>query len=231
MASTRSKSGSAKSTNTRLKSSSSSNLSSQDANIDMISLSVVKELLKVQESSIKSFLSVYMDNKNQQLDQIIRSVQDIKNSLEFTQGEFEDFKKSSVSVDEESCKKMLDFSAKFQGLSTKIDEVSLNVNEMDNKTDDLENRSRRNNLCLDGVAESDNEAWQNSEDNFEMQNGLIHYDVDRLNCLHFNPFLQENDFFTLSSDLDPDSNMFNNSIYCNHYVKDQFNKFKNQFKI
>ena len=49
MATTRSRSGSAKSTNTRLKSSSSSNPSSEDANIDMISLSVVKELLNVQE--------------------------------------------------------------------------------------------------------------------------------------------------------------------------------------
>ena len=105
-----------------------------------------------------------MDNTNQLLDQIIRSVQDIKNSLEFTQAEFEDFKKSSVSVGEETCKKMSDFSVKFQGLSSKIDEVSLKVNEMDNKTDDLENRSRRNNLCFDGVPENDNESWQHSED-------------------------------------------------------------------
>ena len=35
---------------------------------------------------------------------------------------------------------------------------------MDNKTDDLENRSCRNNLCFDGVPENDNESWQNSED-------------------------------------------------------------------
>ena len=164
MATTHSKSGSAKSTNTRLKSSPSSNSSSEDANIDMIPLSVIKKLLNVQESSIKSFMSVYMDNTNQRLDQIIRSVQNIKNSLEFTQAEFEDFKKSSVSVGEETCKKMLDFSVQFQGLSSKIDEVSLKVNEMDNKTDDLENRSRRNNLCFNGVPENDNESWQNSKD-------------------------------------------------------------------
>ena len=105
MATTHSKSGSAKSTNTDLKSSSSSNPSSEDANIDIISLSVVKELLNVQESSIKSFMSVYMDNTNQRLDQIIR-FDHIKNLLEFTQAEFEDFKKSSVSVGEETCKKM-----------------------------------------------------------------------------------------------------------------------------
>ena len=60
---------------------------------------------------------------------------------------------------------------------------------------------------------------------FEMQNGLIHYDADKLNCLHCNPFLQGNDFLTLSSDLDPDSNMSSYSIDCN--VEDQFNNFVN----
>ena len=122
------------------KTSSVKNQISEDSDMDMIFLSVVKELLKVQESSIKSFLSVYMDNTNQRLDQIIQTVQDLKNSLEFTQAQFEEFKKSSLSVGEESFKKMTDFSAKFQGFSTIIDEVSLKVNEIDNKADDLENR-------------------------------------------------------------------------------------------
>ena len=81
-------------------------------------------------TGIKSFKSVYTDNTNQRLGQIIRSVEDIKNLLEllnlleFTQAEFEGFKKLSVPVGEESCKKMSDFSTKFQGLSTKIDKVS-----------------------------------------------------------------------------------------------------------
>jgi hypothetical protein len=44
-----------KMTTTRSKTGSVSNRSSKDTDMDMISLSVVKELLKVQESSIKSF--------------------------------------------------------------------------------------------------------------------------------------------------------------------------------
>ena len=55
----------------RSKSSSGKNLSSKDTNTDMISLSAVKELLNVQESSIKSFMSVYMDNTSQRLDGIM----------------------------------------------------------------------------------------------------------------------------------------------------------------
>ena len=105
-----------------------------------------------------------MDNTNQRLDQIIRTVQDLKNSLEFTQAQFEEFKKSSFSVGEESFKKMTDISAKFQGVSTIIDEVSLKINEIYNKADELENRSRRDNVSFDGVPESTNESWQNSED-------------------------------------------------------------------
>ena len=84
--------------------------------------------------------------------------------LEFTQAQFEEFKKSSLSIDEECFEKMTDFSAKFQGLSTIIDEVSLKVKKKDNKTDDLENHSCPDNLCFDGLPESTNESWQNSED-------------------------------------------------------------------
>ena len=67
---------------TRSKSTSGKNSSSKDINMDMISLSVVKELLNVQESSIKSFMSVYMDNTSQRLDKIIQTVQDFKTSLD-----------------------------------------------------------------------------------------------------------------------------------------------------
>ena len=60
---------------------------------------------------------------------------------------------------------------------------------------------------------------------FEMQNGSINYDADRLDCLHFNPFLQEDNYLTLSSDLDPDLNMFNHTNDCNYYVEEQLNDF------
>jgi hypothetical protein len=55
---------------------------------------------------------------------------------------------------------------------------------------------------------------------FEMQNGSINYDADRLDCLHFNPFLQGDIYLTLSSDLDPDLNMFNHTNNCNYYVEE-----------
>ena len=62
---------------------------------------------------------------------------------------------------------------------------------------------------------------------FEMQNGSIKYNADRLDCLHFNPFLQGDNYLTLSSDLDPDLNMFNHTNDCNYYVEEQFNDFFN----
>jgi hypothetical protein len=62
---------------------------------------------------------------------------------------------------------------------------------------------------------------------FEMQNGSINYDVDRLDCLHFNPFLQGNHYLTLSSDLDPELNRFSHANDCNYYVEEQLNDFFN----
>lgn len=42
--------------------------------------------------------------------------------------------------------------------------------------------------------------------------------------LHFNPLLEGNGHLTLSSDLDPDSNIYSNLYDCGYYTEDQFNE-------
>ena len=44
-----------------------------------------------------------------------------------------------------------------------VKEVKVQIEDLGNKLDDLENRSRRNNLCFEGIHESSNETWQESE--------------------------------------------------------------------
>ena len=45
----------------------------------------------------------------------------------------------------------------------RVKEVKVQIEDLGNKLDNLENRSRRNNLCFEGIPESLNETWQESE--------------------------------------------------------------------
>ena len=144
-------------TNTRSKSSSAQN---SENDTQMVSLNVVKELLKIHESSTKAFFSTFVEATDKRIDTIIKEVQGIKTSLEFTQSQVD------------------------QLVNLNLDEGLLNIqNEIDrlkDKVDDLENRSRRNNLCFDGIEETYKETWSNTEDKLKaiLQDELEIYDVE-----------------------------------------------------
>ena len=104
-------------------------------------LKLLKELLKQQESTLKVFLSAYMDSVNTRIDNLMKDVQSVKSSLEFTQAQVEELITSDL----------------------RVKEVNLQIQDLGNKLDDLENRSRRNNLSFEGIPESPNETWQESE--------------------------------------------------------------------
>ena len=99
-------------------------------------LKLVKELLKQQESTLKVFLSTYMDSVNTRIDNLMKDVQSVKSSLEFTQAQVQEL----ITFD------------------LRVKEVKVQIEDLGNKLDDLENRSRRNNLCFEGILESPNET-------------------------------------------------------------------------
>ena len=99
-------------------------------------LKLVKELLKQQDSSLKVFLSAYMDSVNTRIDILIKDVQSVQSSLEFTQAQVEELITSDLRVQ---------------------------IEDLGNKLYDLENRSRRNNLCFEEIPESPKKTWQESE--------------------------------------------------------------------
>ena len=82
-----------------------------------------------------------MDSVNTRIDSFMKDVQSVKSSLEFTQAQVEELITSDL----------------------RVKEVKLQIEDIGNKLDDLENRSRRNNLCFEGIPESPNETWQESE--------------------------------------------------------------------
>ena len=91
------------------------------SNEQLVSFNYVKELLSVQESSMKAFLSVFMENCNMRIDNLTREIAQFKQSLEFTQAQVDFLKQNSV--------------------TTQLAEVSDAVCGLQDKLDDLENRS------------------------------------------------------------------------------------------
>ena len=109
-------------------------------------LKLVKMLPTQQESTLKVFLSAYMDSVNTRTDNLMKDVQSVKSSLEFTQAQVEELITSDL----------------------RVKEVKVQIEDLGNKLDDLENRSRRNNLRFEGIPESPKETWQESESKIKL---------------------------------------------------------------
>ena len=133
------------------------NQSSSNTDSECVSLSVVRELLKVQESSIKSFFATYIENSNNRIDNLIREVQGLKSSLEFTQSKFDEYAKANPTSIISDCE------SKLSAFSVTIADSSKRIESLEAKLDDLENRSRRNNLVFEGIGEEPNETWEITE--------------------------------------------------------------------
>lgn len=128
---------------TRSKSASSKSEVSTENETQLVSITIVRELLQVQESSMKSFFTAFMEANDKRIDRILCDVQDLKSSLEYTQGQVQSLMELQ--------------------LDDQLDRIKNDIEAIKDKVDDLENRSRRNNLCFDGVDESVSENWAQSE--------------------------------------------------------------------
>lgn len=59
---------------------------------------------------------------------------------------------------------------------------------------------------------------------YELNNGPINFEEDRLTSIKFNPFLPGSDKgLAISNDLDPDSNFYSKSLSCNYYTEYKLN--------
>ena len=113
----------------------------QEVDETLVSLKFVKELLEQQQSTMKTFISAFMDSVNVRNDSLIKDDASISTSVEFTQGQVDELIKNELNL---------------KGIKS-------NIEHLEDKIDDLENRSRRNSLCFEGIEESTNETWQDTE--------------------------------------------------------------------
>ena len=125
----------------------------QNQSSEVIPLNIVKQMMEVQEKSFRSLVKVMIESFNERLDGVIKDVQKIKDSLEFSQREIDNLKVSTTRVQESVPR-----------LEEQVSTLQMDLNYLDDNQDYLENQSRRSNLWLDGVPEVPNETWEKTEE-------------------------------------------------------------------
>ncbi|CAJ1069896.1 hypothetical protein F2P79_016902 [Xyrichtys novacula] len=132
----------------------------EDAVVTMSSLSqlmeqqreIYKDMLLQQQDNFKCFIQLIMDGTIKRLDGVIRDVQELKTSLEFTQVKFEEKKMGCTEIE-----------AKIKALETTITTSKQELDAMFTKLDYIENQSRRTNILINGIADEKGENWSESE--------------------------------------------------------------------
>lgn len=115
-------------------------------------LATVRELLKQQREDFSAMINSVLKSFQDRYDTLHITVNDLKHSLDFAHKEIDSLKKQ---CDED---KELKTS---QG--NEIDNLKFCLYKLDDKTDYIENQSRRNNVRFDGVLESARETWDETE--------------------------------------------------------------------
>ena len=120
----------------------SSSLQGAEGDEEYVSLTMLKQMLSVQESMLKALFHSVISSVTTRVDDLLKTVTELKTSLEFTQKNVE----------------------KLDTMATKLKdaegEITSLQNEQSSKMEHLENQSRRNNIRVSGISESADESWE-----------------------------------------------------------------------
>ena len=119
---------------------------------DYISLSIIKQLMAQQESAFKSIIESLTKAMTLRVDNLVKEVAELKYSLEYSQ---KDIASQQTVLDKNI--------VEIQSITAELSNVKMSLDAYCNKTTDLENRSRRNNIRIIGIPEKHNETWEESE--------------------------------------------------------------------
>ena len=114
---------------------------------DYVTLATIRELLKVQESTFKLLFETTIQSLNLRVDSVVKDVQELKTSLQYTQKDVAELKPIHV---------------KLEDVNKELDKISKDLASHSQKMEYLENQSRRNNIRVNGIPESDIETWEDA---------------------------------------------------------------------
>ena len=137
-----------------------------------ISIETIKELFiemfKAQEETIRKIVSSCNSDTIMRLDRLSEEIQDNNERLEKLNKETVDLKislETSQGIFEKKFQKVNDnLSKQKQKHKEDINELWKDNDQLCERLRDLEDRSRRDNLRIDGIAEVENETWEQTEE-------------------------------------------------------------------
>ncbi len=111
-----------------------------------------------------------MNNVNKRIDQLTKETQELKCSLQFSQREIEDLTKNNERIELES-----------KSARTDIKTMCETMIKITDKADYLEGQSKKNNVVVDGIPETQNESWKETEDKVRsVITEKLHLDCSRM---------------------------------------------------
>ena len=134
-------------------------ISLDEEKITTLIKSIFQEEFKKQEQNIAKVISGNLALTMQEIKTVKKDISDLKDSLEFTEGEM----KEKLATAEKRISKV---EGKMKELyDNQLDPyyVEDEMTELKTKVSELEDRSRRNNLRFDGISEEKNETWEDCE--------------------------------------------------------------------
>ena len=120
---------------------------------ELVSLSVVKSLMAVQENAFRSMIEVMFNGLREDIKEVKKDVVELQKSLEFSLKDVAEIEEKLSLVT-----KTVDKNC------TSFEKQTMEVMRVENKVEYIENQSRRNNIKLIGLNESDDEvSWDDTE--------------------------------------------------------------------
>ena len=115
---------------------------------EYVTLATLKQILSMQESTLKSIFESFIMSVNHRVDDLVKTVAEVKSSLEYTQRAVDDIGQMAT---------------KLKDGEEEIGTLQTDLRTQDLKLEYLENQSRRNNIRVLGIPESPNETWEVAE--------------------------------------------------------------------
>ncbi|XP_041664790.1 histone-lysine N-methyltransferase PRDM9-like isoform X1 [Cheilinus undulatus] len=115
-----------------------------------------EEVLKRQEASFRCFTQMILDSTNNRIDGIMREIQDLSNSLQYSRKDIEEIKEANDG-DKKAFKDL-------EQLIKQLDSIPNQSDRLLERLDYLESQSRRNNIIIDGISlDHAEETWAETE--------------------------------------------------------------------
>ena len=106
-------------------------------------------MLQIQERMLENMFESVLSSVNIRIEKVVKSVAELKASLEYSQQDIDDLKEALDATDD---------------MDGELEDIQRGLRKHEKKKlENLENQSRRNNVRIDRIPEEDNETWLNTE--------------------------------------------------------------------